>query len=138
MFNVKFGLFDSLKTLQRSKNVSVYKHCIFFYVCIQAEYDAEQVSLLHQYLQQSWCSNPAPPRGRGAFGTDRGHCSTRWLSPAPWSCRGSRGSRVTVAPCCHACGEDAIQRLMGMNWYTCANSDFHTTVNKDTEFYLEV
>ena len=99
---------------------------------------AEQGSILHHHLQQSWTGNPGPPQGRDAFGTARRHHATGWLSPASWSCSGRWGAGVTVRLCCHARGEDARQKLMGMNWYACASSDFHATVNKDSEYYLEV
>lgn len=74
----------------------------------------------------------------GSFGTMREHCATGWLSPAPWSCSGRWDAGVTVTLRCRACGEDTRQRLMGMNWYSCASSNFHATVNKDSGFYLEV
>lgn len=86
---------------------------------------AEQDSLLHRCLQQSWCRGPRPWSGRGA-------------SHGEWHTTGW----VAVTLCfehSNASGEDARQRLVGMNWYyISASSVFRGLVNKDNEFYLEL
>lgn len=83
-------------------------------------WSAEHESLLHRCLQQSWCGNPRPQRGRGASPED-GECrTTGWVAVTLlwkqqcfwWGCKTEAGGDELVLHFCQFSSTVWLMRIM--------------------------